>query len=77
MALVDSNYDTIQVIVHGPTIYDSDIDRWWFLIFLVIGISLISTIGDLALSFLKSEYLIKNYATLFKNHGGVLDRFDS
>ncbi len=73
----DSTHNTIQDIVHVPSIYENDIGRWSFLIFLVIGISLISTIGDLAFSFLKREYLIKDYGTLFKNHGGVLDRFDS
>ena len=73
----NSTHNTIQDIIHVPTIYENVIGRWSFLIFLVIGISLISTIGDLAFSFLKREYLIKDYGTLFKNHGGVLDRFDS
>ncbi|MGL5246374.1 MAG: phosphatidate cytidylyltransferase [Mycoplasmoidaceae bacterium] len=73
----NQTHNTIENLIHVPSIYENLVGRWFFLIFLVIGISLISTVGDLAFSLLKREYLIKDYGTLFKNHGGVLDRFDS
>ncbi|MGL4616921.1 MAG: phosphatidate cytidylyltransferase, partial [Mycoplasmoidaceae bacterium] len=73
----NETHNTIANLIHVPIIYQNLVGRWFFLIFLVLGISLISTVGDLAFSLLKREYLIKDYGTLFKNHGGVLDRFDS
>lgn len=39
--------------------------------------SAISQFGDLAFSYIKREFGLKDYGRLFLAHGGVLDRFDS
>ena len=36
-----------------------------------------SQFGDLAFSYIKRQFQIKDYGHLFLSHGGVLDRFDS
>ena len=39
--------------------------------------SMVSQFGDLAFSYIKRQFNIKDYGHLFLSHGGVLDRFDS
>ncbi len=48
----------------------------YLVLYAVLG-SPVGQFGDLAFSYIKRQYKIKDYGTLFPGHGGVLDRFDS
>lgn len=58
-----------KVLGHAPV-------YWVLALYGLLG-SLVSQMGDLSFSYIKRQYGIKDYGHLFREHGGVLDRFDS
>ncbi|HKL73201.1 MAG TPA: phosphatidate cytidylyltransferase [Candidatus Onthovivens sp.] len=54
-----------------------DIAHWYNVLIASLMMPLIGTIGDLLFSSIKRTYLIKDFGTILKDHGGILDRLDS
>lgn len=46
------------------------------LMWIGIGVALLSQYGDLTASWIKRELEIKDFGTILPGHGGILDRFD-
>ena len=54
-------------------------DTWsntWHLVLLAIVISVMAPLGDLTESMFKRNLDVKDFGTIIRGHGGVLDRFD-
>lgn len=52
-------------------------ETWFFVIALIMCLSISGTCGDLFYSYIKRLHRIKDYSDLLREHGGILDRFDS
>jgi phosphatidate cytidylyltransferase len=53
------------------------LDAWPHLLALGLIVSVSGQLGDLALSSIKRDLGIKDWAATFPGHGGLLDRFNS
>ena len=49
----------------------------WRLFFLILGVVLFAFGGDVAASWYKRSFSVKDFSALIPGHGGFLDRFDS
>ncbi len=69
----------VSMLLYGVVIQLIFARNFCFTVAVVYGVvgAIVSMMGDLAFSMIKRETGIKDYGTIFKAHGGVLDRFDS
>lgn len=69
----------VGILIYGAVLsfgFDVQVNYGYLAIYGVLG-SALGQFGDLAFSYIKRQYGIKDYGTIFPGHGGVLDRFDS
>lgn len=52
-------------------------NEWYWILIISLMMPFIANLGDFIFSALKRHFNIKDYGTLLKGHGGVLDRVDS
>lgn len=53
------------------------LDNWYWILLFALAVPLFGDLGDLAFSFVKRSFVIKDFGKILKGHGGVLDRVDS
>lgn len=69
----------VGTVLYGAVLrygFGAQVNYFLLAIYGLLG-SALGQFGDLAFSYIKRQYAIKDYGTIFPGHGGVLDRFDS
>lgn len=64
---------TVAAIAYGHWVLGTFVSQ---LVWIGIGISLLSQYGDLTASFVKRKMKIKDFSRVLGGHGGIIDRFD-
>ena len=57
--------------------FSTDTIKWWMVVVFVPVICIMGMCGDLSASVIKRNYGVKDFGSLFPEHGGVMDRIDS
>lgn len=68
LALAYSGYPMLPTLSSGT---------WYWIVLLSLTIPLISDLGDLSFSLIKRHFGIKDYGSILKGHGGIVDRVGS
>ena len=66
-------FGTASIIIFGFLVSNSFMPQ---MLWIGIGVSLLSQYGDLTASFIKRKLGIKDFSNILPGHGGLLDRFD-
>ncbi len=64
---------TVAAIIYGHLVLGMFVSQ---LLWIGIGIALLSQYGDLTASFVKRRLKIKDFSHVLGGHGGIIDRFD-
>jgi len=66
----------VAMVVVGITEFSDTWVRQMHLFLLAVVISIMAPVGDLVESMFKRNLDVKDFGSIIKGHGGVLDRFD-
>lgn len=60
-----------------PILPSLTLKNWYWILIISLVMPIIANLGDFIFSALKRHFEIKDYGTILRGHGGVLDRVDS
>ena len=75
--ILSSAFALILAYFDKPILNMLDLNHWYLILIISALMPLIAVIGDLLFSLIKRHYEIKDFGTILKSHGGILDRLDS
>jgi phosphatidate cytidylyltransferase len=75
--IVSVTFALLCAYFNMPLLPTLTLDGWYWILIISALIVFLSILGDFAFSAIKRFFAIKDFGSLLKGHGGVLDRFDS
>ena len=75
--IIAAVFNMAALFIFTRFFFSNPIMPYWFMVPLSIALSVIGMLGDLSASVIKRNYGEKDFGTLMKGHGGIMDRFDS
>ena len=70
-------FNLAALVIFTRFFFASPIMPYWMIVPVSAALSVIGMLGDLSASVIKRNYGQKDFGTLMKGHGGIMDRFDS
>ena len=71
------SFAMILDLLNLPLLTFLDKNHWYNVLVLSLIMPITGTLGDLMFSSIKRNFTIKDFGTILKSHGGILDRVDS
>ncbi len=75
--LITVIFNLIALFIFTRFFFSSSLMPYWLVVPVSVALSVIGMLGDLSASVIKRNYGEKDFGTLMKGHGGIMDRFDS
>ena len=75
--IVSLAFAFILALCNIPLLSFLDLNHWYFIVIISLGMPLFAVLGDFVFSSLKRHYEIKDFGKIIPGHGGILDRVDS
>lgn len=70
-------FNLLTLYVFSNFIFKTFLMSYWMLVPISIALSIVGMLGDLSASVIKRNYDVKDFGSIMKGHGGIMDRFDS
>lgn len=75
--IFSAGFGLVTAALGAPMLKFLNLDGWYWIVLLSAAMPFVANLGDFNMSAIKRHFNIKDFGTILKGHGGILDRIDS